>query len=61
MTIDRHYKHWDTIESLSLAAIASLVTDKKEIEKISDLMFQKFPEITQYASSDLDEIAFYRI
>ena len=61
ITIDRHYKHWDDIESLSLGAIANLATDKKEIEKISDLMFKKFPEITQYAPSGLDEIAFFRI
>jgi len=61
MTIDRHYKHWDDIESLSIGAIANLATDEKEIEKISDLMFKKFPRITQYASNGLEDIVFFRL
>lgn len=61
MTIDRHYKHWDDIESLSIGAIANLATEKKEIEKISDLLFKKFPKITHYAPNGLEDIAFYRL
>lgn len=61
LTIDRNYQHWNDIESLSIGAIAEPVHNAEEIEKVSGLMFDKFPEVTQYASDGLEDVAFFRI
>ena len=61
LTIDRDYQHWNGIESLSMGAIAEPVNDTEEIEKVSSLMFEKFPEVTQYAADGMNDVAFFRI
>ncbi|MBI1250463.1 MAG: pyridoxamine 5'-phosphate oxidase [Alphaproteobacteria bacterium] len=49
VTINRPYKSWDEIEGLSIGGVASAVEDAGERAKVGALMFEKFPQIAQYA------------
>ena len=60
-TIDRAYDNWNEIESLSLGGVAMRVTDPEEQEKISQLLFKKFPEVTDYEPEAPEEIVFFRL
>lgn len=60
-TINRAYKNWDEIESLSMAAVATLITDPQEFERVGGLMFAKFPQISKYVSSDDEAPALFRL
>ena len=48
ITINRDYDSWDEIEGLSIGARAVRVTDSTEQERVAELMFKKFPQISQY-------------
>jgi general stress protein 26 len=61
LTINRDYGNWDEIEGLSIAGEASLVTNQAELEKVGELLFRKFPQISQYASVDTANVALYRL
>lgn len=63
LTIDRDYDNWETIEGLSMAAVATPVTDPEEAEKIEALMVKKFPQIVQYVPEHGNEadLALFRI
>ena len=64
ITIDPPYKSWEDIVGLSLGGHAEPVTDQEEIEKVSELMFAKFPQVADYmAPNDVapEDIAFFRI
>jgi general stress protein 26 len=49
LTVNLPYSTWDEIKGLSMAAKAERVTDPAQIEKISKLMFGKFPQAASYA------------
>lgn len=63
LTINRTYSSWDEIEGLSLAGLATRITDPAEQRKIGDLMFAKFPQIAKYIppESPSEELALFRI
>lgn len=61
LTINRDYGTWDEIEGLSMAGLATLVTDPAEQQKIAELLFKKFPQIPDYAPEDTDDVALIRI
>jgi len=63
LTIDRPYDSWDEIEGLSMGALASLVTDPKEQEKIGKLLLKKFPQAAEHQPSKelVMNLAFIRI
>ena len=63
ITINREYDNWDEIEGLSIGATAARVTDPAEQEKVSELMFSKFPQVAQYAppEADIGELVIFRI
>ena len=51
-TIDRPYKNWNSILSLSLGGVATAVTDKKEITHVEKLMTEKFPQAADIEMPD---------
>jgi general stress protein 26 len=61
LTVNLPYASWKEIRGLSIGGKAALVTDPEEISQASQLMLQKFPQIAGYASTELDEIALFRI
>ena len=62
LTINRPYENWSEIVGLSVGGKASRVTDDKEYENVVQLMFEKFPQIPDYAPMDDSvELALFRI
>ena len=61
LTIDRPYDSWPQIESLSMGALASLVTDRDEQAKVIKLLMEKFPQISEHMPENESLIAFIRI
>ena len=61
LTVNLPYASWKEIRGLSVGGKAELVTDPEEIDQASQLMLQKFPQIAGYASTELDEVALFRI
>ena len=37
------------------------MSPKQEVEKVSELMFEKFPQIAGYAPAELEEIVLFRV
>lgn len=61
ITINRQYKTWDDIEGLSMGAVATLVPDVGEQEKIGNLLLEKFPQAAHYEPDNDIELAFIRV
>jgi hypothetical protein len=61
LTINLPYASWNDIRCLSIGGKAELVTDPGEIEKVAQLMFQKFSQIAPYAPTELEGLQLFRI
>jgi len=61
VTINRNYESWGDIEGLSMGAIASPITDPQEFKRVGSLMFEKFPQISNYVSEDEEEPVLFRL
>ena len=63
LTINRTYSDWSEIEGLSIAGLATPVTDPVEQERIGGLMFAKFPEIADYNPADTasEELTLFKV
>lgn len=61
LTINRDYKSWDEIESLSMGAVAQFVADSDEQQRVGDLLFNKFPAAVDYDTGDAENYAFIRV
>jgi nitroimidazol reductase NimA-like FMN-containing flavoprotein (pyridoxamine 5'-phosphate oxidase superfamily) len=62
LTIDRDYSSWNEIESLSMGALATAVTDPAELGKVRRLLLKKFPEAAKYETDDDNwKLAYFRI
>ncbi len=63
LTINRAYKTWEEIEGLSMAAVASVVTDPDEQQKIGAMLMEKFPQAINYdpPENEMANIAFFHV
>jgi general stress protein 26 len=61
VAINLPYSTWDEIRGVSLAGHAFLVKDPTETQNISKLIFKKFQQVAQYASSGSVDAALFRI
>jgi general stress protein 26 len=61
LAINLPYSNWGEICGLSLGGTASRVTDPKEMEKVRKLVFKKFMQVAQYASSGSVDVAVFRV
>ena len=61
LTVDLDYTDWNRIKGLSMGATAEQVTDADEMELMADLMLKKFPQVAEFVSDKLDELAVFRI
>ena len=61
LTINRGYGNWDEIEGLSIGGLATRVTDPAEQEKVAGLLFEKFPQIADYAPEDTEDVVLFRV
>ena len=49
LTVTLPYFNWEEIRALSIGGMAKPVTDPNEINRVSELMLRKFPQILRYA------------
>jgi nitroimidazol reductase NimA-like FMN-containing flavoprotein (pyridoxamine 5'-phosphate oxidase superfamily) len=61
LTVNLPYASWNEIRGLSIGGRAEPVTDPQEVEQVSQLMFEKFPQIAGYAPAELEEIVLFRV
>ena len=61
LTVNLPYASWEEIRGLSAGGKAARVTNTKEIDRVGQLMFRKFPKIASYAPTDVKELAVFRI
>jgi nitroimidazol reductase NimA-like FMN-containing flavoprotein (pyridoxamine 5'-phosphate oxidase superfamily) len=62
VAITAPYKSWDEIKGLSIGGRARRVTQPEEFRRVGELMFKKFPQISNYASfGEGMELALFRI
>ena len=62
VTVNLPYKTWDQIRGLNLAGRATRVTAPDELRHVGELMFKKFPQISQYADFGQGmDLALFRI
>jgi nitroimidazol reductase NimA-like FMN-containing flavoprotein (pyridoxamine 5'-phosphate oxidase superfamily) len=62
VTVNLPYESWDQIRALNLAGRAHRVAAHDELRHIAELMFKKFPQISQYADFGKGaELALFRI
>jgi general stress protein 26 len=61
LTVNLPYASWNDIRGLSLGGRAELVTDPQEVGQVSQLMFEKFPQIACYAPAELEEIVLFQV
>ena len=56
------YRTWDDIRGVSIGGRARRVTEPEELQRVGELMFKKFPQISQYAEFGAGtELALFRI
>jgi len=61
LTINLEYSDWNHIEGVSMAALAERITDAEEMEKMGQLMAEKFPQVAAFIPEDSDDMALFRV
>lgn len=62
LTINLPYKDWSEIRGLSLGGKAERIEDPDEMERVGQILLQKFPEgVAEYASEGLKDVAIFQI
>jgi nitroimidazol reductase NimA-like FMN-containing flavoprotein (pyridoxamine 5'-phosphate oxidase superfamily) len=61
LTVNLPYSSWNDIRGLSIGGRAERVADPQELDKASQQMFEKFPQIARYAPAELEDIALFRV
>ena len=61
LTVTPPHLNWDDIRGLSIGGRAAPVTDAQEINRVSELMLRKFPQILQYALAGKKGVFLVRI
>ena len=61
LTIDHVVEDWNKIKGLSMAAMAELVSAQKEIEHVSRLMLEKFPQFREFPEPEPEEVTILRL
>jgi general stress protein 26 len=59
--IDEDHQNWNEIEGLSLAGIATHVTDVAELAKVESLFAAKFPQMRAFSADDLARLIVFRV
>jgi Pyridoxamine 5'-phosphate oxidase len=58
LTVNLPYSNWEEIRGVSIGGRAGRITDPKEINRIGQLMLQKFPQIAHYAPTGVEGMMF---
>ena len=61
LTVNLPYASWDEIRGLSIGGKAEPVADPQEMDRVGQLMFQKFPQIARYVPTNMEQLVLFRI
>ena len=61
LTVNLPYTSWHDIRALSIGGKAERMTDPGQISKLGQLMLDKFPQIAQYAPTEVESIDLFKI
>ena len=61
LTVTLPYFNWEEIRGLSMGGRATPVTDPNEVNRVSELMLRKFPQILRYALAGKKGVFLVRI
>ena len=61
LTVNLDYTDWSEIKGLSMGAMAEQITDADEMKLMGDLMLKKFPQVAEFVSDNLGELALFRV
>jgi nitroimidazol reductase NimA-like FMN-containing flavoprotein (pyridoxamine 5'-phosphate oxidase superfamily) len=61
LTVNLPNASWDEIRGLSIGGKAAPVGDRQERDRVGQLMFRKFPQIVQYAPTDMEGLMLFRV
>lgn len=61
LTINRDYRNWDEIESLSMGALAFAIDDPSEQQRVGALMLEKFPQAAQIEPTPDIDLRIFKI
>ena len=61
LTVNLDYTDWNEIKGLSMGAMAEQITDADEMKLMGDLMLKKFPQVSEFVSDNLGELALFRV
>ena len=61
LTINRPYRFWRDIEGLSITGKASIVTMPDEFRRANQLVFEKFPQVHDFATTESSEVVLIKV
>ncbi len=61
VTVYEPASDWNKIEGLSLAALASEVTDPDELARFGQLMVEKFPQVSDFVTGDMEDMKIIKL
>lgn len=61
LTINSPYRFWKDIEGISISGFVSRVTNPEEYINVGKLLFEKFPQVNEFANTETEETALFRI
>jgi len=61
LTINRPYRFWRDIEGLTITGKASIIKAPEEFRKATQLVFDKFPMVNDFARAESEEVVFIKV
>ncbi len=61
LTINGPYHFWKDISGVSIDGQASVVTDANEFRKVSQLLYEKFPRVNEFAKAETESVTLIRV
>jgi PPOX class probable F420-dependent enzyme len=61
LTVNLPYANWKQIRGVSLGGTAARVRDGKQVERVGQLLLQKFPQAAEFATSGMAGMALVKV
>ena len=62
LTINTPYANWNQIQGLSMAGIATIISDPEKISRAGASMMRRFPQLAEFATAQgMDDVVFLEI
>jgi uncharacterized protein YhbP (UPF0306 family) len=61
LTINSPYRYWKDIAGVSISGLVSRVQNSEEFKKVGILLFEKFPQVNDFAKAENEDVALFRI